>query len=116
MSRRLKRRKMAMEADAEEGGIRDQGASIRAAKKSQRPVKITENQPNMAQAKGKGKGAKGKGKGKGAVATGAAGIRGGKKSAFDEPSRAKKHEGMRAKQVKVNLDKKGGKGKGKGRK
>ena len=106
---------MAMEADAEEGGIRDQGASIRAAKKSQRPVKITENQPNMAQAKGR-KGAKKGGKKGGAVSEGAKGIRGGKKSAFDGPERAKKHEGMRAKHVKVNLDKKGKGGKGKGRK
>ena len=108
---------MAMEADAEEGGIRDQGASIRAAKKAQRPIKITENQPNKAMAKGKGKGGKGKKVGKtgGAVKEGAKGLRGGKKSAFDGPERAKKHEGMRAQKVKVNLDRKGGK-KGKGRK
>jgi ATP-dependent RNA helicase DDX27 len=112
LSRRLKRRKMAIEADEAEGRARDQSASIRAAKKAQRPGRITE--PLVGSAKKKG--AKGKGKSAGAGAAGAAGGKpAGKRSAFDEPARAKKHEGMRAAKVKVNLNKKGkvgGKGKG----
>lgn len=119
MSRRLKRRKMAMEADEAEGRVKDQSAAIRAAKKSQLPGKITEPLRPAPGKKGKSKSKSSKKPSAGPGAAGGAGGR--KKSAFDEPARAKKHEGMRAKQVKVNLSKKGksaagGKGKGKGRK
>jgi ATP-dependent RNA helicase DDX27 len=95
LSRRVKRRKMAMEEDEKDAG--SQNAAIRAAKKGQRPKKITEAMPTAERKKAKGK------------------KRG---SAFDEEKGSKKggkHEGMRAKPVKVNLAK-GGKGKGKGRK
>lgn len=63
LSRRLKRRKMAAEEDAEVGDGQQISASIRSAKKSSRPTKITEAEAIPA---GKQKG-KGKGKGKAAA-------------------------------------------------
>jgi ATP-dependent RNA helicase DDX27 len=99
MSRRDKRRKMAIEEDEKENHGKGQGAAIRAAKKTQRPRKITEAMPKPESKKSsRSKGKKG--------------------SAFDEERGSKKgskHEGMRAKPVKVNLTK-GGKSKGKARK
>lgn len=99
MSRRDKRRKMAIEEDEKENHGKGQGAAIRAAKKTQRPRKITEALPKPQSKKSSRSKAK-------------------KGSAFDEERGSKKgskHEGMRAKPVKVNLTK-GGKGKGKARK
>jgi ATP-dependent RNA helicase DDX27 len=98
LSRRDKRRKMAIEEDEKENQGKGQGAAIRAAKKTQRPRKITEAMPKSQPKKSKKRSAK--------------------SSAFDEERGSKKgskHEGMRAKPVKVNLTK-GGKGKGKARK
>ncbi|WVQ73176.1 ATP-dependent RNA helicase DRS1 [Cryptococcus sp. DSM 104548] len=98
LSRRLKRRKMAIEEDAADAAAsRAQAMAIRSAKKKALPKKIGEAQPKKDDKKGK--------KGK---------VGGGKKSAFDDGK--KSHEGMRAKPTKVNLEKggkKGGKGKGK---
>lgn len=94
---------MATEADIAEKRVSNQSASIRAAKKEARPQKIGllgTGKPNGVPKNGGSKAGKG--------------VKGGKKSAFDEKSGGK-HEGMRAKQVKVNLSKKGkvgGKGKG----
>ncbi|XAO21649.1 ATP-dependent RNA helicase DRS1 [Cryptococcus bacillisporus CA1280] len=105
LSRRLKRRKMAIEEDAADAAAaRKTEMGIRAAKKNALPKKITESQPRLEKA-GKGKDKK-KGKAKR--------VTGGKGSAFDNEGK-KSHEGMRAKPAKVNLDKgkkKGGKGKG----
>ncbi|WVR08092.1 ATP-dependent RNA helicase DRS1 [Kwoniella sp. DSM 27419] len=110
LSRKLKRRKMAMEEDeADHSAQRSTTMAIRHAKRSSLPRKITEPAAKPVAAK---KGRK---------------VGGGKKrSAFDDApisggGASKKHEGMRAKQSKVNLDKKGkgggkGKPKGKGRK
>ncbi|ADV21908.1 ATP-dependent RNA helicase, putative [Cryptococcus gattii WM276] len=106
LSRRLKRRKMAIEEDAADAAAaRKTEMGIRAAKKNALPRKITESQPRLDKA-GKGKDKKG-GKAKR--------VTGGKGSAFDSEGK-KSHEGMRAKPAKVNLDKgkkKGVKGKGK---
>lgn len=100
LSRKLKRRKMAMEEDeADEQISKNTAAAIRNAKKSAQPVKITEALPKKLSAKGKGKDKKKK------VARGRVG--GGKGSAFDTPGGER--EGMRAAKTKVNLDKKGGK-------
>lgn len=99
LSRKLKRRKMAMEEDeADEQVSKNTAAAIRIAKKSAQPVKITEALPK------KNLGKKGKDKKK-KVARGRVG--GGKGSAFDTPGGER--EGMRAARTKVNLDKKGGK-------
>jgi ATP-dependent RNA helicase DDX27 len=111
LSRKLKRRKMAMDEDeADEQIQKNTAAAIRNAKKSHQPVKITEALPKKQLAGGRGKDKKKK------VARGRVG--GGKGSAFDTPGSG---EGMRAQKTKVNLDKKGGKkgakgGKPKGRK
>ncbi|WVQ80664.1 ATP-dependent RNA helicase DRS1 [Cryptococcus sp. DSM 104549] len=102
LSRKLKRRKMAMEEDeADAQASRSTAMAIRSAKKSALPKKIT---APIEQKTGKGgKGGPGAGKKR----------KGG--SAFDdERSGGKKsYEGMRAKPTKVNLDKKGKGGKGK---
>lgn len=99
LSRKQKRRKMANDEEAREAGQAERiSAAIRSAKKSSRPVKITEPLKRKASASGK--------KDRKKVSK----IKlGGKGSAFDG------HEGMRAKPVKVALDKKksGGKGKAK---
>lgn len=99
MSRKQKRRKMANEEEEAENGQLGKGisAAIRSAKRKGKPVPITENIIKSGPAK------KAKSKKKPVRI-------GGKKSAFDD------HEGMRAKPTKVNLDKKGGKSKGKGAK
>ncbi|OWZ78364.1 ATP-dependent RNA helicase DRS1 [Cryptococcus neoformans Bt85] len=105
LSRRVKRRKMAIEEDAADAAAaRKTEMGIRAAKKNALPRKITEPQPRLEKA-GKGKDKK-KGKAKR--------VTGGKGSAFESEGK-KSHEGMRAKPAKVNLEKgkkKGGKGKG----
>lgn len=104
LSRKLKRRKMAIEADeADEQASKSTAAAIRNAKKSARPAKITENQPNKQQA----------GKDKSKKKKKATRVGGGKGSAFDTPGAGGggEREGMRAQKTKVNLDKKGGKGK-----
>jgi ATP-dependent RNA helicase DDX27 len=107
LSRKLKRRKMAMEEDeADEQVSRNTALAIRNAKKSAQPVKITEALPKKNLGKGKGKDKKKK------VARGRVG--GGKGSAFDTPGGDR--EGMRAQKTKVNLDKKGGKKGAKGAK
>ncbi|WVW86968.1 ATP-dependent RNA helicase DRS1 [Kwoniella bestiolae CBS 10118] len=99
LSRKAKRRKMAMEEDqADQQSSNSTSMAIRNAKKAARPVKITEALPK-AKSTGKKSGKVGGGK---------------RKSAFDDDSKpSKKHEGMRAKPTKVNLDKKGKGGKGK---
>jgi ATP-dependent RNA helicase DDX27 len=51
LTRRAKRRKLAAEEDEERGDIGAISASVRAAKKTQRPVKIGEAQPKRQQAK-----------------------------------------------------------------
>ncbi|KIR29804.1 ATP-dependent RNA helicase DRS1 [Cryptococcus deuterogattii LA55] len=105
LSRRLKRRKMAIEEDAADAAsARKTEMGIRAAKKNALPRKITESQPRLEKA----------GKGKDKKKSKAKRVTGGKGSAFDSEGK-KSHEGMRAKPAKVNLDKgkkKGGKGKG----
>ncbi|OWZ32459.1 ATP-dependent RNA helicase DRS1 [Cryptococcus neoformans AD2-60a] len=105
LSRRVKRRKMAIEEDAADAAAaRKTEMGIRAAKKNALPRKITEPQPRLEKA-GKGKDKK-KGKAKR--------VTGGKGSAFESEGK-KSHEGMRAKPAKVNLEKgkkKGAKGKG----
>ncbi|WVO19122.1 ATP-dependent RNA helicase DRS1 [Cryptococcus decagattii] len=105
LSRRLKRRKMAIEEDAADAAAaRKTEMGIRAAKKNALPKKITESQPRLEKA------SKGKDKKKGKAKR----VTGGKGSAFDNEGK-KSHEGMRAKPAKVNLDKgkkRGGKGKG----
>ncbi|OWZ47111.1 ATP-dependent RNA helicase DRS1 [Cryptococcus neoformans c45] len=105
LSRRVKRRKMAIEEDAADAAAaRKTEMGIRAAKKNALPRKITEPQPRLEKA-GKGKDKK-KGKAKR--------VTGGEGSAFESEGK-KSHEGMRAKPAKVNLEKgkkKGGKGKG----
>ena len=106
LSRRAKRRKMAIEADKEEGSAPVQAAAIRKVKRASRPTKITEPMAKPAAPKSKSKKSK--------SSTG--GKKGG--SAFDTDGKSKgSSEGMRAKRVKVNLSKgpkvkgKGGKGK-----
>ncbi|EIW71559.1 hypothetical protein TREMEDRAFT_27480 [Tremella mesenterica DSM 1558] len=98
LSRKTKRRRIAMKED--EGDKTASTAAIRAFKKNIRPSKITE--PIRAPMSKKGK----------------SGKKGKKASAFDEDSGGR-HEGMRAKPVKVSLNKmkggKGGKGKVKGK-
>ncbi|BEJ17488.1 hypothetical protein CspHIS471_0608890 [Cutaneotrichosporon sp. HIS471] len=97
LSRRQKRRKMANDEEVRENAAVKVSAAIRSAKKASRPVKITEPlKAKSAAAAGKGKKKKTSRIGKG--------------SAFGES-----HEGMRSKPVKVNLQKKGGKVKGKGK-
>lgn len=98
MSRKVKRRKMAIEEDIAEGRLQSQAASIRAAKKSARPTKI--GIPVPPPTKKAPAGTK----------------KGGKRSAFDDKEKkGSAHEGMRAKKVKVGLNKgKGGNGGGKG--
>lgn len=101
LSRKVKRRKMAIDADEAEGRAASQNASIRAAKKAARPVKIGVPVPRSAPVKAKKP-------------------QGGRKSAFDERKKGGAggaggggHEGMRAKPVKVSLTKgKAGKSKG----
>ncbi|WVF68273.1 ATP-dependent RNA helicase DRS1 [Kwoniella sp. CBS 6097] len=120
LSRKAKRRKMAREEDeADHQASRSTEMAIRHAKKSTQPKKITIPMPNKVEAKGKN----GRG-GKTSSSLSASG-KGKRKSAFDDAPRASaKHEGMRAKPTKVNLDKKGkggggakgNKGKGKGKK
>jgi ATP-dependent RNA helicase DDX27 len=111
LSRQAKRRKMAIEADEQEGTTKATSAAIRAIKKSGRPTKITEP---MARPIDKKKDAKADRKRK-SKARPVGRPRG---SAFDDDKKGG-HEGMRAKPVKVNLLKKGktgakgGKGKGK---
>lgn len=106
LSRRVKRRKMAIDADAEEGNNYSVAAAVRKAKKEFKPTKISEPMARTTLAKPKTK-AKGKKR----------------SSAFDDDKGKQGgggHEGMRAKRVKVTL-KKGGKtggkagGKGKGK-
>lgn len=104
LSRKATRRKLAIEADQAENTGGSTQAAIRAAKKGALPRKITEP---MARPEGKRRDKKAK--------TKAGRVTGKKGSAFDD-DRGKKHEGMRAKAVKVNLNKKGKGGKGKGRK
>lgn len=89
LSRKMKRRKMANEEDEKDNRA---AAAIRAAKKTARPVKITQALPQTAGRKG-GKSKSGKSK---------------KGSAFeqDRGARGGAREGMRAKPVKVNLSKK----------
>ncbi|OCF33533.1 ATP-dependent RNA helicase DRS1 [Kwoniella heveanensis BCC8398] len=110
LSRKAKRRKMAREEDeADQQRSRSTEMAIRHAKKSNQPKKISVPMPNKVQAKGKnGRGGK----------TSASAGKGKRKSAFDDaPGASAKHEGMRAKPTKVNLDKKGkGGGGGKGNK
>ena len=110
LSRKAKRRKMIMEDEAPEKD-RSIAASVRSAKKSALPRKITEKEAPRA-AKKKSMKVKPRRDKPGKVG-------GGKKSAFDSDRGAKGagggHEGMRAKPVKVNLSKKGSKG-GKGKK
>ncbi|WWC65820.1 ATP-dependent RNA helicase DRS1 [Kwoniella dejecticola CBS 10117] len=99
LSRKAKRRKMAMEEDqADQQSSKSTALAIRNAKKASRPVKITEALPKTKSAPKKSSGKVGAGK---------------RKSAFDDDKPSKKHEGMRAKPTKVNLDKKGKGGKGK---
>ncbi|KAL7423237.1 nucleolar DEAD-box protein required for synthesis of 60S ribosomal subunit [Cryptotrichosporon argae] len=94
LSRRDKRRKMAAEEDAaDEARTKSVDAAIRAAKRGARSGKITEPL----------KGSVPKGKKK----SGAKKVKiGGRRSAFDDAP-ASRTEGMRAKQVKVNLSKNG---------
>ncbi|WRT69658.1 ATP-dependent RNA helicase DRS1 [Kwoniella shivajii] len=121
LSRKAKRRKMAIEEDeADQQSSKSTALAIRSAKKANRPIKITESLP---QPKSK---SKSKPSSRKPSATGKPSGPGGsnkRKSAFDDNKPSKKHEGMRAKPTKVNLDKKGksggggkGKPKGKGRK
>ncbi|WWC73733.1 ATP-dependent RNA helicase DRS1 [Kwoniella pini CBS 10737] len=105
LSRKAKRRKMAIEEDqADQQSSKSTSLAIRNAKKAARPVKITESLPKTKSTSKKS-----------STKIGAGNKR---KSAFDDNKPSKKHEGMRAKQTKVNLDKKGksGKGKSKGKK
>lgn len=97
LSRKQKRRKMANEEEERENARSNVATAIRNAKKASRPVKITE--PLKAKSKAAGRKDKKK-KGGSKIKLG------GKGSAFE-------HEGMRAKPVKVALDKKKGGGKGK---
>lgn len=99
---------MAIEADAadeKENAYSSKGteAAIRHAKKSAKPVKITEALPKKQLGGGKDKKKKKK----------AGRVGGGKGSAFDTPG--SEREGMRAQKSKVNLDKKGKKGGAKGK-
>jgi hypothetical protein len=120
MSRKAKRRKMAIEEDEREHATRPTAAAIRLAKKSNLPKKITESVVPVAR-KGKPS-SKPKPKGSGGGGQSKLPAVGSKKghSAFDDDrrgasaGRTSRHEGMRAKRVKVDL-KKGGKG-GKGKK
>ncbi|WWC92760.1 ATP-dependent RNA helicase DRS1 [Kwoniella dendrophila CBS 6074] len=116
LSRKAKRRKMAIEEDqADQQSSKSTSIAIRNAKKASRPVKITESLPKPKSTSSSSSKKSGK-----------VGGGGKKRSAFDDnnKSSSKSHEGMRAKPAKVNLDKKGksksgGKGKpakGKGRK
>ncbi|KAK6908494.1 ATP-dependent RNA helicase DRS1 [Kwoniella mangroviensis CBS 8886] len=100
LSRKAKRRKMAMEEDqADQQSSKSTTMAIRNAKKAARPVKITEALPKPKST---------------AKKSGKVGGGGKRKSAFDDDNKpSKKHEGMRAKPTKVNLDKKGKGGKGK---
>lgn len=97
LSRKAKRRKMAIEADAEDDSGKTTSAAIRKAKKDSRPTRITEPmaKPIIGKQKKKSKNSTGK-------------LGGKKGSAFDEDRGQKSrggHEGMRAKRVKVNLSK-----------
>jgi ATP-dependent RNA helicase DDX27 len=103
LSRKTKRRKMAIEADEAEGvSSKPIDAAIRSAKKSARPGKITEplakpaskTKPKFGAAAAKKKRTR---------------VGGGKGSAFEDGSSKGGHEGMRAQQTKVNLNKKGNK-------
>lgn len=106
LSRREKRKKMAREEDeADRAASKATAMAIRSAKKASRPQKITENQPKaLPKKKGKSKKAAPSADGKKTAPSAKK-----SKSAFD-------HEGMRAKKVRVNLDKKGKKGPKKGKK
>ncbi|RXW22932.1 hypothetical protein EST38_g2903 [Candolleomyces aberdarensis] len=97
LSRKAKRRKMAMEEDREAGTEKAINAAIRSAKKAARPSKIGHVAKPSAPSKARG--------GK----PGALSTRSGKKGAFDTDfgSRAKHQEGVRAvKGSKPNLNKK----------
>ena len=97
LSRKAKRRKMAMEEDREAGTEKAVSAAIRSAKKASRPSKIGHVAKPSAPSKARG--------GK----PGAQSARSGKKGAFDTDfgSRAKNQEGVRAvKGSKPNLNKK----------
>lgn len=107
LSRREKRKKMAREEDeADRAASKATAMAIRNAKKAARPQKITENQPKI-QPKKKGKSKEAAPAADGGKKTAPSSKK--SKSAFD-------HEGMRAKKVRVNLDKKGKKGPKKGKK
>lgn len=109
MSRKLKRRKMAIEADeADAATAKATAAAIRNAKKGARPGKITEplKPANAGKSKSKSRSKPGSGDADGKKKRVRVG--GGKGSAFDEGGKGG-YEGMRAKQTKVNLNKKGGK-------
>ncbi|ORY34815.1 P-loop containing nucleoside triphosphate hydrolase protein [Naematelia encephala] len=108
LSRKQARRKFAMEEDGRDAATE---AAIRAAKKGAKPKKITA--PLTGSISKKGKGGSGAGAG-----TGTKLVKRKKGSAFDDAGPKGGHEGMRAKRVKVGLDKKGkgGKGKSQGKK
>lgn len=104
LSRKVTRRRIALEADAKD--MDSTAAAIRHAKKSGRPTKISEPMARPDTKKMKMKKAHEVKKARGSVFDAE---KGHKKSSIS-------HEGMRAKQVKVNLSKKGksgGKGSGK---
>jgi ATP-dependent RNA helicase DDX27 len=89
MSRKQKRRKLAMEEDEEEGNNGAVKAAIRSAKKASRPSKIGEPERRPQKAKSKDKKKKTKGK---KVTSRVGGV-------FDRDlgSKASRHEGVRAK-------------------
>ncbi|KAF5374766.1 hypothetical protein D9758_000276 [Tetrapyrgos nigripes] len=88
LSRKQKRRKLAMEEDAEDGSGNGLNAAIRSAKKASRPSKIGEPERRPQKAKSKDKK-----KGKGKKVTARVG------GAFDRDlgSKSSRHEGVRAK-------------------